>query len=62
MGGRDFVGSPIKMSRTPPGLRRGPAEIGEHSREVLCEAGFGTDEVEALLESGIVVQGTSATT
>jgi hypothetical protein len=28
------------MSRTPPQVRRGPAEIGEHSREVLLEAGF----------------------
>ncbi len=56
MGGRDFIGSPIKMSRTPPALRRGPAEIGEHSREVLREAGFATEEVEALLASGAVLQ------
>jgi len=57
MGDRDFIGSPIKMSRTPPGLRRGPAEIGEHSREVLLEAGFTADEVDALLASGAVTQG-----
>jgi crotonobetainyl-CoA:carnitine CoA-transferase CaiB-like acyl-CoA transferase len=56
MGGRDFLGSPVKMSRTPPALRRGPAEIGEHSREVLLEAGFAAEEVAALLASGAVVQ------
>jgi crotonobetainyl-CoA:carnitine CoA-transferase CaiB-like acyl-CoA transferase len=38
-------------------VRRGPAEIGEHSREVLGEAGFGADEVEALLADGAIVQG-----
>jgi len=56
MGGRDFIGSPVKMSRTPPALRRGPAEVGEHSREVLEEAGFAAAEVEALLASGAVLQ------
>jgi crotonobetainyl-CoA:carnitine CoA-transferase CaiB-like acyl-CoA transferase len=57
VGDRDFVGSPLKLSRTPPAVRRGPAEIGEHSREVLGEAGFGADEVEALLADGAIVQG-----
>ena len=60
MGNRDFIGSPIRMSRTPPGLRRGPAEIGEHSREVLIEAGFSAGEVEDLLASGAVMQGVQA--
>src|SRR6266404_634091 len=55
--GRDFIGSPIHMSRTPPSLRRGPAEIGEHSREVLMEAGFSADEVTDLLASGALAQG-----
>jgi len=60
MGDREFIGSPLRMSRTPPGLRRGPAEIGEHSREVLLEAGFTEGEVEALLASGAIAQGVPA--
>jgi crotonobetainyl-CoA:carnitine CoA-transferase CaiB-like acyl-CoA transferase len=60
VGNRDFVGSPLKMSRTPPTLRRGPAEIGEHSREVLLEAGFSADEVNGLVASGTVTQGAPA--
>jgi crotonobetainyl-CoA:carnitine CoA-transferase CaiB-like acyl-CoA transferase len=60
MGNRYFIGSPIRMSRTPPGLRRGPAEIGEHSREVLIEAGFSAGEVEDLLASGALLQGAQA--
>jgi len=60
MGHRDFIGSPIRMSRTPPGLCRGPAEIGEHSREVLIEAGFSVGEVDDLLASGALLQGVQA--
>ena len=59
LGDRHFVGSPLKMSRTPPALRRGPAEIGEHSREVLLEAGFAVGEVDALVASGVIVEGAS---
>jgi formyl-CoA transferase len=59
LGDRDFVGSPLKMSRTPPALRRGPAEIGEHSREVLLEAGFTAGEVDALVARGVIVEGAS---
>ncbi len=60
LGNRQFIGSPIRMSRTPPAVRRGPAEIGEHSREVLMEAGFSAGEVEELLASGALVQGPGA--
>jgi crotonobetainyl-CoA:carnitine CoA-transferase CaiB-like acyl-CoA transferase len=60
LGDREFIGSPLKMSRTPPALRRGPAEIGEHSREVLLEAGFTADEVDALLASGAIAEGAPA--
>jgi formyl-CoA transferase len=56
MGGRDFIGSPIRMSRTPTGLRRGPAEVGEHTREVFTEAGFTRAEVQDLLLEGALVQ------
>ena len=60
VGDRNFIGSPIKMSRTPPGVRRGPAEIGEHTRDVLLEAGFTTAEVDVLLANGAVAQGPAA--
>jgi len=60
MGGRDFIGSPIHLSRTPAAIRRGPAEVGEHSREVLIEAGFSSAEVAELIASGAFVQGKTA--
>lgn len=57
VGGREFLGSPIKLSRTPAALRRGPAEIGEHTREVLGEAGLADAEIDALIAAGAVRDG-----
>jgi crotonobetainyl-CoA:carnitine CoA-transferase CaiB-like acyl-CoA transferase len=51
-GGRRFVRTPIKLHETPVALTRGPAEVGEHTREVLAEGGFSNDEIAALIESG----------
>jgi crotonobetainyl-CoA:carnitine CoA-transferase CaiB-like acyl-CoA transferase len=48
------VGNPIKMSRTPPALRRPPPHFGEASRAVLKEAGYGDAEIERLIQSGVV--------
>jgi len=50
-----LLGLPFKLSRTPgdPGRAPGPG-LGEHTREVLGEAGYTSDEIERLLESGAV--------
>jgi crotonobetainyl-CoA:carnitine CoA-transferase CaiB-like acyl-CoA transferase len=48
------VGNPIKMSRTPPSLRRPPPNFGEASRAVLKEAGYADAEIERLIQSGVV--------
>ncbi len=50
--GRKFVRTPIKLHETPVTLRSGPAEVGQHTREVLVEAGFASDEIEALIAEG----------
>jgi formyl-CoA transferase len=46
------LGSPIKMTATPPDVSRRAPQLGEHTDEVLREAGFGTSEIAALRESG----------
>jgi crotonobetainyl-CoA:carnitine CoA-transferase CaiB-like acyl-CoA transferase len=46
------LGFPIKLSRTPAGIDRPAPALGEHTVEVLTEAGYSTEEVEALEESG----------
>ena len=45
-------GLPATYGKTPGGIRRLPPRLGEHSEEILREAGFGADEVAALLASG----------
>jgi formyl-CoA transferase len=50
--GRRFPRTPIKLHDTPVALSRGPAEVGEHTREVLAEAGYGPAEIEALVAEG----------
>jgi CoA:oxalate CoA-transferase len=46
--------TPVKLSRTPGGARTGAAKPGEHSVEVLSQVGFALDEVEALIEKGVI--------
>jgi crotonobetainyl-CoA:carnitine CoA-transferase CaiB-like acyl-CoA transferase len=48
------LGFPIKLSRTPAGIDRPAPALGEHTMEVLTEAGYSAEEVEALAESGAV--------
>jgi crotonobetainyl-CoA:carnitine CoA-transferase CaiB-like acyl-CoA transferase len=50
--GRRFVRTPIKLHDTPVALTRGPAEVGEHTREVLAEGGWSEAEIEALIAEG----------
>lgn len=49
------IGVPVKLSETPGGIRKRAPALGEHSREILKGAGFAANEVDALIESGIVV-------
>jgi crotonobetainyl-CoA:carnitine CoA-transferase CaiB-like acyl-CoA transferase len=42
------LGSPVKMSETPPVAGRRAPLLGEHTQEVLGEAGFTSDEIAAI--------------
>jgi formyl-CoA transferase len=48
------LGSPMKMSATPPDVRRRSPLLGEHTDEVLGEAGFGNQEIVALRQAGAI--------
>lgn len=50
-------GTPLKMSRTPGGLRTVPPDFGQDTRAVLADAGFSPDEIEALVAEGIALEG-----
>jgi len=46
------ISCPIKLSATPPSVRRPAPLYGEHTRQVLAEFGFSGEEVQALIECG----------
>ena len=50
------LGLPIKFSATPGGVRRPAPLFGEHTREVLAEAGFDRQDIERLLREGAVAE------
>ena len=54
VGGITQPGPAPRLSRTPGEVRRPPAHAGQHTDEVLSEAGFDDDEVAALRASGAV--------
>jgi crotonobetainyl-CoA:carnitine CoA-transferase CaiB-like acyl-CoA transferase len=45
-------GIPAAYSKTPAAIRRLPPRLGEHSLEILREAGLSAAEIEGLLASG----------
>jgi len=49
------VGNPIKLSRTPPGVRRKPQRFGVDTKAVLKEAGYSDTDVSALLSEGVAL-------
>jgi alpha-methylacyl-CoA racemase len=46
------LGFPIKLSRTPAAVERPAPALGEHTAEVLKDAGYSPAEVQVLEESG----------
>jgi crotonobetainyl-CoA:carnitine CoA-transferase CaiB-like acyl-CoA transferase len=54
-----MVGQPIEMSRSTSEIRTPAPGFGEHTLEVLIEAGFAPDEVEGLAEKGVVHVGSA---
>ncbi len=50
--GRRYVGTPFRMHATPGRLSRDYPDLGEHTREILEEAGFGAADIERLTAAG----------
>lgn len=50
------IGVPVKLSGTPAAITRAAPRLGEHSREVLTERGFGASDIDALVEAGVLHQ------
>lgn len=53
--GRDRrLGPSVKLSATPMTVTRPAPVLGEHTREVLAEAGFDSDEIDRLATAGCI--------
>ncbi len=56
--GRIRATSPIgEWSETPPSIRSLPAHLGEHSREILRELGYGDEAIEGMVLRGVTKVG-----
>jgi len=47
-------GIPVRLSGTPPSVRRHPPLLGEHTDEVLADLGYGADDIAALRKDGAI--------
>jgi crotonobetainyl-CoA:carnitine CoA-transferase CaiB-like acyl-CoA transferase len=50
------VGHPIKFHDLPRPEPKPAPEIGQHSREILLEYGFESDEIQQLINEGVLIQ------
>lgn len=50
-----LLAHPVRYDGVAPALRSLPPAIGEHTRAVLQECGFGSAEIERLIAAGVVV-------
>ena len=54
LGRVDQVGLPFELDGTPASIRTPPPLLGEHSDEILGEAGYDPAEVARLRANGVV--------
>jgi crotonobetainyl-CoA:carnitine CoA-transferase CaiB-like acyl-CoA transferase len=54
-----LVASPVQFGGEPVSIRRGAPRLGEHSVEVLTDAGLTAEEIQALLDAGVTQQTSS---
>ena len=49
------VDTPLQIEEYPKAVTRSPApRLGEHTREILTEAGFGAEQIDSLIESRVI--------
>ncbi len=49
-----YIRYPGHLSETPASLHKHPPRLGEHSKEILVDAGYSDAEIEKLLTEGVV--------
>ena len=46
--------SPLKLTETPPSIRRPPPLLGQHNEEILEESGYSQEQIGRLREKGVI--------
>jgi crotonobetainyl-CoA:carnitine CoA-transferase CaiB-like acyl-CoA transferase len=46
--------SPLKLTETPPSIRRPPPFLGQHNQEVLAEIGYSSQQIGELKQKGVL--------
>ena len=54
LGGMTVVSPPVQFSETPLTIRAPSPALGQHSTDILIEAGLDKDEIDSLVTSGLV--------
>ena len=49
-----MLGTPLKLSAQPAGIRRPPPVLGQHTDEILAEAGYSAGRIAELREAGVI--------
>ncbi len=50
----NVIGSPIKLSETPPAIRDAPPTLGQHREAILSELGYDRQSIVALEAAGVI--------
>ena len=50
-----LMAHPVRYDGKAPPLRRMPPGLGEHTLEVLAEAGYSAQEIQGLLDEGVAL-------
>ena len=56
LGEIELTGMPYHFDSQEPDIRHGPPVLGEHSRAVLKELGFASEDIENLISSGAIAE------
>lgn len=49
-----MVGPPVKFTDTPSTIRRRPPLLGEHTKEILREIGYGDETIAELMRKRVI--------